>query len=207
MSVSAVTAIEVSVVDTFTDESAADVAVSVVGLVSPSPAAAGTSTCTHRSALPPEGTAAVDVTGVLQSAPNTWAGQVLDDATVYESGSEPLLVRWTVYAAVAPDFAAPFCDAGVAVTACAGAAGSEIAKTCMSPPVAVGSVMLATVLATDTGALIANRWVVTLSRPLPPALRYAVATASTLPGTGVPPPPPSVQSLNRASNVEVVPSV
>src|SRR5262245_14428435 len=107
----------VSVVDTFTDESAADVAVSVVALLSPSAAEAGTATCTHRSTVPPEGTLAVVVTGVLQSDANTWAGQVLVEATVYESACAPLLVSCTVYAASAPALAAPFWAAGVAETA------------------------------------------------------------------------------------------
>jgi hypothetical protein len=67
--------------------------------------------------------------------------------------------------------------------------------------------MLATVLATDTGASSAKTYVLTLSRWLPAALRYGVATAVMLPGTGGNPPAPSVQSLNFAVNCEVVPSV
>ncbi len=112
-----------------------------------------------------------------------------------------------MYVAASPTRPPPFCDFGDSVTAFAGAAGSEIANTCMSPPVACGSVMLATVLATDTGASRANTCVFTLSFWLPLKLRYSVVTASKLPGSGVPPPPPSVQSLNFAVNCDVVPSV
>ena len=113
---------------------------------------------------------------------------------------KPALVSRTVYVASVPARPPPFCAAGVSVTACAGAGGSVIANTCMSPPVACGRVMLATVLATETGASIAKTYVLTLSRWLPAALRYGMATAMLLPGTGGNPPAPSVQSLKFAVN-------
>ncbi len=82
---STLTAIVVSVVEALTDESAADVAVSVVPLVSALLAPAGTSTRTHRSTLSPGCTVGVVLSGVVQPAANTLAVQVLDDETAYES--------------------------------------------------------------------------------------------------------------------------